>query len=942
MDYKNTINLPKTKFPMKAELAKKEPLILKQWQDIQLYHEIRKQRKKAPKYILHDGPPYPTGDVHVGTGITKVDKDIVVRFKTMQGFNAPFIPGWDCHGLPIEHKVMTELGPKAQTLSQTEIRQRCRDYAMKYVKLEREQFKSLGVLGDWEKPYLTMDPSYEAGVLDVFGDLVGNGYIYRGLKAIHWCPFCATALAEAELIYKDKTSNSIYLRFPMITPISEVIGETKVGKDVPFSIMVWTTTPWTLPANVATAVHPGAEYAVVEYTNPLTQAKEVSMLASALLERVFPILGIKDHKIITKIKGKQLEGKKYRHPLFNHECPLILANYVTLEDGTGCVHTAPGHGAEDFKSGQAYKLPIVSPVDPHGKFTDEAKQFKGLQVFQSENKICQTLADTKILLNRNEIVHSYPHCWRCKKPIIFRATEQWFVAVDHKDARKKALAEINRVRWVPSWGKGRISSMLQDRPDWCISRQRVWGVPIPAFYCTKCGTVLLDKAVVKGVRDIVAKEGTDAWFIHEADYFLPKNTKCTKCANTKFRKETDIVDVWLESGSSHRSVVMQHPELSFPADLYIEGTDQHRGWFQLSLLPSIMTQGKAPFKTVVTNGFVVDETGEKLSKSKGGLTPVDQIVKEYGADLYRLWFAYINFTEDIPFSLKILKEKADPYRKIRNTFRYLLGNLNDFDPTKNSVDYKELLEIDRWALNKLHRLIKSVTQAYEDFEFYRVFRRLYEFCVVDMSAFYCDILKDRLYTFAPNSQARRSAQTVLFEILVNLTKLFAPVLVFTTEEIWSYVPGKKETGSIHLASWPKPDEKLISDELETQWQKLIKVRSEVAREVEKLRKAGTIGSSLEAQVTLYAEDAKLAEFLTPYQKDLAMIFIVSDVVLEKTKPTDAVEAPEMPKLHIKVERSPAQKCVRCWQYHATVGKESSHPDICQKCLAALKEGGQVK
>ena len=954
-DYQKTLNLPQTDFSMKADLTKKEPIIRGQWAKLDLYHEIIKKNHGKPKYILHDGPPYANGNVHIGTALNKILKDIVVKFKSMQGFYSPFVPGWDCHGLPIEHKVLNELGPKAKTVSQSQIREECEKYARRFIDIQRQQFQALGVFGDWDNPYLTLNPSYEAGVIEVFRDLVKNGYIYRKLRPIHWCMHCETVLAEAELEYSNETSPSIYVKFPL-NDIQAKELSSKIPNS-PFAIpnsqlsfFIWTTTPWTLPANVAVALNPAFEYAFVQTDN------DVLIMAAGLVEKVMALIGITDYKILGKVKGAQLEGLTYNHPFVSAEggsapggkpraCQVILADYVSLEDGTGIVHIAPGHGIEDYESGLTYKLPVISPVDKTGRFTAEAGVFPGERVFDADPKICQMLTEQKLLLKKVDVVHSYPHCWRCKKPLIFRATEQWFISVDNHQARKKAIDEVRKARWIPEWGKSRTASMLESRPDWCVSRQRNWGVPIPIFYCAKCNQSLLDVKVIDHVRGIFAKEGANAWFIKSASELMPAGVKC-KCGSTEFNKENDIFDVWFESGSSFRSVVIENKDLQFPSDLYLEGSDQPARWFQLSLLPSVMTRGVAPFKNVLIHGFVKRPEGEKLSKSKGAMTS-DEMVNKVGADIIRLWISSINFTEDIPISLEILQEKADPYRKIRNTFRYMLGNLYDYNPDGDAVKYAQMLEIDRWALNKLHRLIDMTTQSYENFEFYKVFREVYEFCVVEMSSFYFDILKDRLYTFGAKSLERRSAQTVLNEILQSLARIIAPILSYTAEEIWDNIlfvnaehrsdrdserktPDAKLPRSVHLLDWPKVDSTKIDNKLDENWKKIFLIRSEVTKEIEALRKEGQIGSSIEADVTLYTDGADLLEFLKTYEDKLATILKVSAVKVVK-KPADQMH------LGVEIAKSANQKCQRCWNYTADVGKNKPHPTLCGRCVGVISK-----
>jgi len=893
--YKDSLNLPKTDFPMAANLTQMEPRMRERWEKENLYAKIQAARKGAKPWVLHDGPPYANGDVHVGTGQNKVLKDMVVKFRTMQGYASPYIPGWDCHGLPIEHKVVKELGPKARTMPKAEIRKLCLDFARKYIDIQRRQFKSLGVLGDWEKPYLTIDPQYELGIIEVFELLWKRGHVAKRKKAIHWCIQDRTALAEAELEYKDLPSPSIYLAFEMTTrPKTD--------------LLVWTTTPWTLPADVAVAVHPRLEYAIVKFRD---HEAIVAPQRIEELRKKFPIgeqVGI--------IKGSELEGQKYKHPLYGHECPVVLADYVTVTDGTGLVHTAPGHGAEDYETGLRYKLPILSPVDPGGLFTEEAPGYVGQQVFQANPVIVADLKKSGVLINHEEFTHPYPCCWRCKQPVIFRATEQWFILVDHDDGRKKALEAVKKTRWVPAWGETRISSMLEGRPDWCVSRQRTWGVPIPAFYCAKCEKLFFNQTTFDAIKALFANGGADAWFTTEPKDILPAGTKC-ECGSTEFTKEQDIFDVWFESGASHRSVLMKRPELHFPTEMYLEGTDQHRGWFQVSLLASLLSTGQAPFKEVVTHGFLVDaRTGDKLSKS-GFLIAVDEVVSKIGAELLRLWIAGIDFTDDLPMSWEILKERAEPYKKIRNTFRYILGSIHDFDPAKDAV--KDLLDIDRWALAELADLIKRVTQHYENYQFFRAYQEMYQFCNVQMSAVYFDILKDRLYTSGKNSRERRSGQTVLHQILVALTKMFAPMICHTAEEVWGYLPAK-ETESVHLSTWPEPP----AVEKDPKWDRIFEVRAEVQRELEKLRGAGTIGKSLEAKVKLSASNAETQQALKSV--DLTSVLIVSEAVVEN----GATEA-----LKIQVEKSTHPKRDRCWNLRADVGKSAAHPTLCGRCVAVL-------
>ncbi|MDR4509357.1 MAG: isoleucine--tRNA ligase [Candidatus Brocadiaceae bacterium] len=934
MDYKKTLNLPATQFSMKANLLQKEPLIQKKWDQERLYDQIRAITKEREKYILHDGPPYPTGELHIGTGLNKILKDFIIRFYTMKGFNAPYVPGWDCHGLPIEHRVMQELGDEVKNLTKLDIRKRCKIYAEKFVKVQKKQFKALGVLGDWEHPYLTINPGYEAGIIDVFARLVDKGYIYRKKKPIHWCTRCKTALAEAELEYKNKTSPSIYVNFKL----TDIPGNLFKGADSAcMNLMIWTTTPWTLPANLAIAVHPEYEYAAVCYFNTKTNRKEITLLADKRVEQVMAALGIREYDVLGKVRGESLEGINYCHTFMDRVGSVVLANYITLSDGTGCVHVAPGHGQEDYLTGNKYHLPIVSPVDASGIFTEEAGVFSGQDINSGNNAITEKLETSGALLNKTDIVHSYPHCWRCKDPVIFRATEQWFVGLDHNGLRQRALDKVKSTRWIPAWGENRMAKMIADRPDWCISRQRSWGVPIPAFYCTECGLELVNTETVNYVKEIFEKEGANAWFYKEASYFLLPNSTCSRCGGSRFEKEMDIFDVWFESGSSHNSVLKKRTDLSYPADLYLEGTDQHRGWFQLSLLPSVGAWDEAPFRSVLTHGFVVDDKGEKMSKSLGNFISVEDALKEFGADVLRLWTSSMDYQNDMHVSRNLILRCSDAYRRIRNTFRYLLSNLYDFDPEINSVNYKELQEIDRWALHKTQELTKQVTASYESFLFHRIFHAIHNFCTVEMSSFYLDILKDRLYTFAKDSKERRAAQTVLYHILLSLVKLSAPIIVHTAEEVWSAIIHKDEdVGSIHLTTLPKVVPAWVDSTLNDKWQRLISIRAEVAKEIEKMRVAKQVGNSLESTVSLYAENEELYRFLTIYEKDLSAVFIVSEVTIGSDMSPNAVKSELIEDLWIKCGPSRYKKCERCWNYRESVGLKEEYPAICDKCVDALQ------
>ncbi|MHC4608673.1 MAG: isoleucine--tRNA ligase, partial [Planctomycetota bacterium] len=824
-NYKNTLALPKTKFPMEAKLVQREPEIRKRWDEMDIYGKIVAARKGKPKWVLHDGPPYANGDVHVGTGQNKVLKDFVVKYRTMRGFYSPFVPGWDCHGLPIEHKVMKDLLAKGAVPPKPEVRRLCQEFAERYIDIQRGQFKSLGCFGDWQNPYLTLTPIYEVSVLEVFEEMFKKGHIYKGQKAVHWCIHDKTALAEAEIEYKDLPSSSIWLVF-----------EAEEA-----DLFVWTTTPWTLPGDVAVTAHPELEYAVVEYEHP-KKGRRKGILGRPLVEKLTPIYNI--IKQVATVKGKDLEGRKYRHPLFGNECPVVLDTYVKLDEGTGLVHTAPGHGAEDFETGLRYKLPVVCPVDEAGKMTEEAGKYKGLTVWKANPEIEKDLLAAGTIVKREEMTHSYPCCWRCKNAVIFRATEQWFIAVDKNEGRARALEAVSKTNWVPSWGEVRIQRMLEQ--------------------------LVLSEKTLEATKKLFEEKGANGWFTTEPKDFLPADTACPKCGAKEFRKEEDIFDVWFESAASHRAVSMKHPELQFPVELYLEGTDQHRGWFQVSLLSSMFSNGQAPFKTVVTHGFLTDaRTGAKLSKS-GFLIPVHEVAEKMGTEILRLWIASIDFTDDLPMSWEILKSRGDPYKKIRNTFRYLLANLHDFDPAKDAA--AEFTPLDAWARGELSQLVAQVTDAFEKHEYHRAYRLLYEFCAVTMSALYLDILKDRLYTLAPADPARRSAQTVLHETLQALVRMFAPILAHTMEEVWSHLPGAEEE-SVHLALWPEPS----GAQVDPKWDAIWKVRSAAYREIEKLRAAGSVGKSLESRVIVAAKDDAAKEALAWLGDGLAEVLIVSEV-----------------------------------------------------------------
>ncbi|MDP3790615.1 MAG: isoleucine--tRNA ligase [Candidatus Omnitrophota bacterium] len=903
MDYKNTLNLPKTDFPMKADLPNREPKFVKHWQDIGLYEKLRKLYKGKKKFILHDGPPYANGNIHMGHALNKILKDIVIRYQTMRGFDSPYIPGWDCHGLPVEHQLFKELKMTKYDIDQVKFRKKAYDYAMKYVAIQREQFKRLGIMGGWETPYLTLSRDYEAQIVRSFGKLVDKGYVYKDLKPVNWCATCETALAEAEVEYENKTSPSIYVTFNL--------------KDNVYFI-IWTTTPWTLLANVAIALHPEAEYVFADVAGGKTY-----ILAKALLDNVMAKIGIKDYKISKTVKGKELEGLEVKHPFIDRKAKVVTASYVSMEDGAGCVHTAPGHGQEDYMTGKRYNLPTIMPVDSKGKFDSSCGEFSHMDVIKANKPILEKLASIKHLLHEEEVTHSYPHCWRCKRPIIFRATEQYFLRIDHKDLRKRMLKSISSdIKWIPQVGESRISSMVENRPDWCLSRQRYWGVPIVAFYCTSCNEVLLDAKVIEHVASIFEKESADAWFINKEEDLIPAGTKCKKCGKSGFRKETDILDVWFDSGISHQAVLKNNKDLDYPCELYLEGSDQHRGWFQSALITGMGIDERPPYKSVLTHGFVVDGEGKKMSKSLGNVITPEEVMKKYGADILRLWVASSDYSEDIRMSGEILTRLADAYRKIRNTYKYLLSNLYDFDPEKDKVEYKNMLEIDRWILNELAALVKDSSRNYETYAFHKVYRDVYNFCVNEVSSIYLDVLKDRMYTFSKSSPERKSGQTAMFEVLSALLKIMAPLLAVTTDEAWGYLSVKDKKESVHLESWPDESicQKWIDKELEDKWKVLAGVRETVLKKIEEKRSRGDIGASLEAAVTVVTNDAKTMKILSEDKDFLRYLFIVSQANIEEGEPD------------ILVQKAAGIKCSRCWNYSDTVGMDKAHPTLCERCI----------
>jgi len=912
INYKDTLNLPykdtpaEKQFPMKANLPQREPLILQRWEHDGLYEKILAARKDAALFVLHDGPPFANGDVHIGTALNKILKDVIIKYKTMRGFRAPYVPGWDCHGQPIEYKVKKELGKEADTISQADLRKRCRAYAEKYIAVQRGQFKRCGVLGAWDDPYLTMSPRYEAEIIGALADMVGNGYIYRGKKPVYWCATCRTALAEAEVEYADHVSTSVYVKFAV--------------KDRPNEFaVIWTTTPWTLPANVAIAVKPE-----LTYVRAKTNQGETWLLAEGLLESVAKACGV-ELTVTQKLSGRDLEGLVTRHPFMDRDSPLVLSPYVTLEQGTGLVHTAPGHGAEDYEIGQKYKLPTLAPVDDGGVFTADAGRFAGQFVFKANKSIVEHLKSIGALAASAEVSHSYPHCWRCKNPVIFRAVEQWFIALDHRGLRQSALDEIKKINWVPAWGQSRITGTLEQRLDWVISRQRAWGVPLPFLLCADCDKPILSRDLILKFRERVLQEGVDIWFERGVKELFG-DAVCPHCGSANLEKSPDIVDVWFESGVSHRAVLRQRPELRYPADVYLEGSDQHRGWFQSSLMTAMATEGRAPFQTVVTHGFLVvraEDTGkkQKISKSAGKPANAEDYINRFGADVLRLWVTSEDYQGDIPLSEEIFARIGETYFKVRNTLRILLANLYDFDPARDSVGADKLTEIDRWLLSRLQGVVADLGAAYDQVEFHRVYHAVNGFCAVELSSFYVDVMKDLLYTLSPNSAQRRSCQTAMYRTVATLAKLIAPVMPFTAEEVWSCLPAR-ETESVHLAAFPAVDEALRDQALEARWERLFEVRRVAALELEKARQDKTIGKSLEARVEIEPDSEPTRALLLGLGPLLETVLIVSQARVGQLTGSQ---------LRVTVLPAAGRKCVRCWRWTEDVGTNQNHPELCARC-----------
>jgi len=971
LELKETINLPKTKFAQKANLPQSEPARLKKWAEMDLYQQIRRARAGAPRFILHDGPPYANADIHLGTALNKNLKDFVVKSRTMLGYDAPYVPGYDCHGLPIELHVERKLGAKKANMPALSIRRACREFAANALKRQTRDFQRLGIFGEWDNPYMTMSDHYEAETARLFARFVERGFVYKGARPVYWCIHDQTALAEAEVEYRQHNSPSVYVKFPLRSDPAQ-IDPALAGRRV--FALIWTTTPWTLPANLGITVHPDYDYVAVE------SGDEVYIVAAELLDVVATRCNFTEPKVLARFRGSKLDRLEARHPWLDRPSLLMVGEHVTIggeadaeteldvsearekkatgKAGTGLVHTAPGHGHDDFVIGKKYGLEIYCPVDSSGRFTPEVEHFAGLSVFEANPKIVEFMRERGVLLFSEDYDHRYPHCWRCKNPVIFRATPQWFIAMDRSDPnepveqdedgrdrsnftsnftdgelldnaslRAMALREIERVQWIPAWGEVRMRNMLAGRPDWCVSRQRVWGVPIPAFYCAQCNEVVAEPAVIRHVADIFEKETSDAWYKREASELLPAGFVCRSCGANDFTKETDILDVWFDSGSSSIAVLEHRENLQWPADVYLEGPDQYRGWFNSSLMVGLAVHNRAPYKTILTHGWTLDAQAQEMHKSTGNAVSPNDVIKDSGADILRLWCTYSNYQEDVRCSPEILDRVADGYRKLRNTARFALGNLAGFDPERDAVADEDLLEIDRWALGELDSVVARVRAAYEAYEFHTVYHTLYDFCTVTLSARYFDILKDRLYTFAPRNAARRSAQTALYRIVDALSRMLATILVFTADEIWENLPGQSwRAASVHLTELPSASGQR-DEELAARWEDLFKVREEVMRALEEARVAKLIGGSLEATVDITAS-GKTYDLLAGYGDYLRFVFIVSQVSLTRADTGD---------VSIKVRRAEGKKCERCWNYSTHVGESERYPTVCERCVKALEE-----
>ncbi len=925
-DYNQTLNLPKTDFPMRAGLPKSEPVTLKRWQDSRVYEKLMELNEGKPLYVLHDGPPYANGDIHLGHALNKTLKDIIVRYKNMTGFQSPYVPGWDTHGLPTELKARKKAGVSSSAqISDVELRKICRDFAMTYINGQREQFKRMGGIGEWDNPYITLTHDFEAKQIEIFAEMADKGYIYRGLKPVYWCPDCETALAEAEIEYAEDPCHSIYVKFRVTDDQGKL---SAMGADVKNTyFVIWTTTTWTLPANVAICVGPRFNYSLIRCEG------EYYVMAEDLCAAAMEAAGKENYEVIGTIKGADLEYIKTAHPFLDRTSLVIVGDHVTLESGTGCVHTAPGHGLEDYEVCRNYKeLPIVVPVDAHGKLTEEAGIFAGLSTEDANKPIAEYLEAHNSLFALKKIIHQYPHCWRCKKPVLFRATKQWFCSVD--DIKEAAVEEIKKIQWIPAWGEDRITAMVKERKDWCISRQRKWGVPIPIFFCRDCGEPVMKKDVILHVSRLFGEFGSDVWYERDASELIPAGLSCPKCGCTSFEKEKDIMDVWFDSGVSHAAVCMQRPYLKHPADLYLEGADQYRGWFQSSLLTSVAALGMAPYKAVVTHGWVVDMDKKKMSKSLGnGMSPME-IIDKYGADILRLWVSSTDYHADVRISSDILAQLSEAYRKIRNTARYILGNLSDFDPNTDMVSTEALLPIDKWALMKLDELNQKVRNAYDTFDFHLVYHAMHNFCVVDMSNFYFDVLKDRLYTEKADSPARRAAQTTIYQILDAMARLISPILVYTSDEIWQYMPHKADVNAENVLfnDMPALSGIKIDEPFVALWDRIHATRDIVKKALEVEIKNKKLKASLEAKVTIRAKGEEYA-FLQTALPELAAAFIVSEVLIEEG---------DSDEMEVIVAHADGEKCERCWMFSRSVGEDALHPTLCARCAAVMRSLGSAE
>jgi isoleucyl-tRNA synthetase len=929
LDLKTTVNLPKTAFPQKGNLAQSEPQRLAKWEAMNIYEQLREARQGCPSFVLHDGPPYANGNIHIGTALNKILKDFVVKSRSMMGYWSPYIPGWDCHGLPIEIKVEEELKKNKQELDRLAIRKAARAYAAKYVGLQREDFKRLGVFGEWDDPYITMAPSYQANIVRAFGKFVERGAVYKGARPVHWCVSCVTSLAEAEVEYSDHTSYSIYVKFPL--PDAAQLDPALAGKQV--SIVIWTTTPWTLPANLGIAFNPKFEYSAVAVKNEAV-GEEVFIVASGLLADVAQRVGWENYEVIATYSGAQFERLKARHPFIERDSLLMLGDHVTLEAGTGAVHTAPGHGYEDFLIGREYGLEIYNPVDARGFFMANVEHFAGQRVVlpkgdktstDGNKSVIAHLQNIGALLKSENFDHSYPHCWRCRNPVIFRATPQWFISMEKSGLNAEAVAACDQVAWHPAWGNERMKNMFKDRPDWNISRQRAWGVPITVFYCEDCGETLLDPAVINHVADLFEQDSADAWYERTAQELLPPGAKCGACNSARLTKEHDILDVWFDSGTSWLST-LEPRGLAFPADVYLEGGDQFRGWFNSSLVVGLAVKGAPPYRQVITYGWAVDGEGRKMSKSLGNTVEPEKVIKQSGAEVLRLWCAALDYHEDMRISNEILTRISDAYRKLRNTARYCLGNLDGFDPATDRVAFDEMYELDRWALSAFNEVTRQALTAYEQYDFMGVYQALYSFATVELSSLYFDIIKDRLYTYAPKSLARRSAQTALYEIVHRLARLAAPLTVFTADEIWENIPGAlQEAASVHLTTFPQAEAAWQDEALMARYARLFELRGAVTKALEEARNAKLIGAGLEAQVTITA-DGETKAFLESFGEQLKFILIVSGVTLQQGAA-----------LSVAVDKAAGVKCERCWHYTEDVGADAQYPGACRRCAGNLEE-----